>query len=76
MSSYDGQATATDVIPQRVYFDPEDEAMDGNGWNVVDRDGGGGVAARYPTWSGAFRAAQAFALGLYRPSHSQPRNDL
>lgn len=32
---------------QSIYFDPDDEAADGNGWNIVED--GGAVALRYPT---------------------------
>ena len=34
---------------QRIYFDPDDEARDGNGWNIVDANSDSGVALRFPT---------------------------
>ena len=41
----------------RIYFDPEDHAMDGLGWNVIDQ---GAVACRFSTSAQAFAWAKSF----------------
>lgn len=48
----DGVTPVTEsLLPtQTIYFDPEDDDADGNGWNVVDN---GSVAARFPTLADA-----------------------
>ena len=32
-----------------IYYDETDDLMDGHGWNVVDADDDGGIAARFRT---------------------------
>lgn len=54
---------------QTVYFDAEDEAMDGYGWNVVDADTDTGVAARFATDTEAIAFCQTngFPFEVFRP---------
>lgn len=59
---------------QIVYFDPEDEAMDGYGWNVVDADTDTGVAARFATENEAaeFCRTSGFTfVVMARPAEAQ-----
>jgi hypothetical protein len=51
---------------QTIYFDPDDEWADGNGWNVVDD---GSVAARFPTLVDAMGWCESQGLPYrFRPS--------
>lgn len=54
---------------QTVYFDRDDEAMDGYGWNVVDYGTDTGVAARFATVAEAiaFCENNGFTFEVIRP---------
>ena len=45
------------MTPQRIYFDPEDHARDGHGWNVLDRDRDCAIVDRQATFALAVQAA-------------------
>lgn len=47
---------------QHIYFDPDDEEVDGYGWNVVDYGTDTGIAARFPTCFEAVRFCELFGF--------------
>lgn len=47
------------MITQIIYYDRDDEDMDGFGWNMIDS---GSIASRYPTLVDAINAAERMGL--------------